>query len=86
MKSDAVVAKGDAGGLINEASILSEVVKVKCNDLCIAIFKILFFQKTRGRGAARATPGSPKLAVLGRGGRWVASSFKVTELEMWFCV
>ena len=46
MKSDAMVAKGDAGGLINEASILSEVVKVKCNDLCIAIFKkILFFRK-----------------------------------------
>ena len=38
MKSDAVAAKGDAGGLINEASILSKVVKVECNDLCIAIF------------------------------------------------
>ena len=29
MKNDTGAARGDAGGLINEASILSEVVKVK---------------------------------------------------------
>ena len=54
-----MVAQGDAGGLINEASILSEVVKVKCNDLRIAHFlKFCFFRKLE----AVAQPGRHRAA------------------------
>ena len=67
MKSDAVVAKGDAGGLINEASILSEVVKVKCNDLCIAIFKNSVFSENSRPWRSTGDAGQPEVGGIGPG-------------------
>ena len=67
MKSDARVARGDAGGLINEASILSEVVKVKWNDLQVAHFYNSVFSENSRPWRSQGGTGQPKTGSFGSG-------------------